>query len=312
MSVPNWRTKPQTKIVYYAPDGELYTLHNPPDKVVVGMSGWGLSPRDTMTTRGPYQQGDTVIGQRLTPREISMTVHHNGEDKTDYWGNRGTLVDTFRENRTNLNYPTPGRLRFIYQVNGVPVVRELKVFFNEGFVFQPENLQYWDGYAIRESVSFVAHDPIVYDPTLVDASVPILEQHLILPMTFPFVLNTFSGYSTITYTGTWESFPVIEIMGPVKNPVIYNYTTDKIIRLEVYVALDETITIMLDYDQRSITSNVRGDMSYTVVESDLSNFSLREAPIAPGGVNEIVLYAEEYVPGISNFSLEYYNRYRGI
>jgi len=312
MSVPNWRTKPQTKITYYAPDGETYVLHSPPDKVVVGMSGWGLSPHDTFTTRGPYQQGETVIGQRLRPREITMTVHHNGCDKNDFWGNRSTLVDIFRENRTNLNYPTPGRLRFTYQQNGAPVVREVKAFYNQGFAFQPENLQYWDGFAIRETVSFVAYDPVVYDPTAITVAIPALTEDLVLPMDFPFVLGAWGGSSAITYTGTWESWPTIVITGPATGFAVYNEGIDRIIRLDTDIAGGETVTISLEYDNKYVTSDLRGDITYTVVESDLESFGLREDPTVTGGVNTLYFYVENYDPGNTTITLTYYNRYRGF
>jgi len=167
------------------PDGESIDLHSPPERAIWNMSGWGLSPREVSTTRGPFQQGDTVLSQRLDTREITLTLRHNGCSKSDYLGHRGTWVDYLRENRSSLYDPTPFQLIWHYIEDRTYKSRALDVFFEEGFVFTPPRSDVWDGFAIQEELRFVAHNPLIYDPTQQTKIFSGTPDEVVFPLTFP-------------------------------------------------------------------------------------------------------------------------------
>lgn len=310
MTVSNGRTKPGFRLQYITPDGETIEFHAPPSRIVRSMSGWGISEHERSATRGPFQQGSSVLSQRLNERGITFTLRHNGCTKSDYLGNRSTWVDYLRENRKPLFSPEPGQLIWHYIENDTYKSRALDVYFDDGMIFSPSPAGVWDEFSITEQLSFTAHDPIIYDPTLVSITYNAFDSELILPMTFPFVLGGYEKSATISYSGTWETYPTITLNGPLKNVSIINLSTNKRINYAGEVAQDNPVTFDLSYDNKTVTDSCDNDVSYNA-SGDIGNFSIQCAPLVTGGTNNLMLYAEG-MDLTASIVLSYYTRYRGI
>lgn len=303
--------KPGFRLELITADDESLDLHVPPNKVVWNMSGWGLSPREFTTIRGPFQQGDSVISQQLQPRVVTLTLRHNGRCSDAHWSHRGTYIEYLRENRSALYDPEPIQLIMHYYDNGTYKKRALDVFFDSGFAFTPADIGAADNFAIQEELQFTAHDPLVYDPTAATNAVSSLTGQLILPVTFPFVLGSYQATNTITNAGTWETYPTITVAGPAQNFTIENVSTNKRINFAGEVVGGNNVIFDLRYSIKTVTDGCGTDLMQYVT-GDLGTFSLQCDPLVTGGANSIKVVSETFNPGSTVFTFSYYTRYRGI
>lgn len=311
MSVPNQRFKPGLRAELITPDGETFELNTPPTRFVTGLVGFGMTPPQYNTRRSPYQHGERLISTKLGNRDVSLTLTNPGCSRDQYWGNRSQLIDYLRESRSALNDPIPSQLVLHYTEDGVYKDRALDVVFKDGAVFAEPDTGVWNKFNVVENITFTAYNPVVYDPNEITDSRSTFTASLILPFTFPFTLGTFLSTDTITYQGTWEEYPVIEIVGPAKNFSIINNTIDKRVDFWGEVASNETVTIDLRPGEKTVTNNFDEDLMHAIA-GNLSTFSLQCSPIVTGGVNSISVFSEVYSPGKTTITLIYHNRYRGI
>lgn len=303
--------KPGLRVELVTPDGERFDLHNPPDRAVFGLSGFGLSPREISTVRNPYQHGETPLSQRLQPRTVNFTFRWNGYCPDDLWGRHGTLIDYFRENRVDPLDTEPHQLVLHFTENSVYKSRALDVFFTDGMVFSPPREGQWDNFSVTEELTFTAFNPLVYDPTQITATISTLTEQLVLPMTFPFILGAYQGTTNIVYGGTWEEFPVIEIAGPAKNVSIFNLTTDRRLDYTGEILGGDTLTIDLRWGYKTVV-DVCGNELIQHLFGDIGAFSLQCDPLVSGGTNQVKVTTESYDPAFTRVHFKYYTRYRGV
>ena len=77
-----------------------YTLLHLSRKLLHGTSGFGLAPLHFITSRGPFQDGETALDMRLDTRTIQIIVGEPVGTDTEYWDKRGELLDLLRPNRS--------------------------------------------------------------------------------------------------------------------------------------------------------------------------------------------------------------------
>ena len=77
-----------------------YTLLHLTRKLLHGTSGFGLAPLHFITSRGPFQDGETALDMRLDTRTIQIVVGEPVSTDTEYWDKRGELLDLLRPNRS--------------------------------------------------------------------------------------------------------------------------------------------------------------------------------------------------------------------
>jgi hypothetical protein len=309
MSVPNQHIKPDIRLELTTPDGETFELNVPPTRFVTNMRGWGLSSRTIDTIKQPFYHGERPLSVNINVRTINLTLCHPGCNQSQLWSHKGTLIDYLRENRTPVNYVSPSQLTLYYRENGVYKARTLDVFFTGGLVFEaPESVG--NHFTIMEDVEFTAYNPIIYDPTAQIYALTPCTRTLIVPFTFPFTLGTNKASGTLTYTGTWESYPLINVTGPAKDFSILNTATDKRLNFWGEVASDEIVTFDLSEHQKTVTNNYGADL-LDKVSGNISTFVIQVAPLVTGGANTIEVYSDIY-GGTTRFEFEYFNRYRGI
>lgn len=293
MTVKNWRSTRMESVQYITPDGVVFDLHDPPARSITSMTGWGHPPIESEVTRGPYQDGNTLMAVRILPRRIDMVIRHKGCDRSSFWSIRSQLIDALRVNRTDMNTPSLGTLRWTRNDGSVRAVNCL--------IDSDMPLARIDGsFSIQESLNFIAHNPNVYDPS----------SHV----------ETLTGFNiatpktaTIIYSGTSISYPVIEITGPCDDITIENTTTGKLLYLNYTVAAAEVVTFDLAYDHKLIY-NDSGDnlLGYLDISSStLFEFGLQPDPIAASGSNPL----EVDLPGAdvnTKAVVTYYDWYIGI
>ena len=296
---------------YFTPDGERFDLHNGADTFLISMAGTGMPPITYIQTRGPYQHGVNIIDYRLDPRAIQAVFRQNAGFRQDYWDVRANLLDILRPNRQVAGQLRLGKLRKIIPGGKI---RDIDVFIQQGPVFNARTTDVWDDLAITEALLFIAPDPTFYDPTQVCYVWSIdPASNLIFPFTFPFTLadSTVSSSQNVVYTGTWLSFPSIEIAGPLETPQIRNDTTGDYIRLDYTIAEGETVTIGLAFGNKTVTSTLRGNI-IGLASGDIATFHIAPHPEATNGLNVITVTGGNALLGTTTVTLSFYTRYIGI
>ena len=292
-------------------------------------SGWGMPGIEYITQQGPFEHGSTVLDYRLQPRVIQLVHRRLGYCRNDYWSNRGLLIDALRPNRQLANSFSPGRLRKILS-NGD--VRDIEVFIEQGPIFNPREISNWDEYAFQENLRFIAHNPIIFDPA-VQSAVWVLsslenlifyeavnwENRLVFEGDDLDAGGIWFGESSIgdtldvNYTGTWLSYPTIYITGPVSSPQIYNNTTNEKVALDYDVAVGETVTINLEYGNKTVINNANTNLIGTVTtDSDLATFHIAPDPEAVNGINQLLVTGDDAVIGQTEIRIEWHTNYIGI
>ena len=313
---------------YIAPDGIEHQFHIPSGygRWILSESGWGTPPIDYITQRGPFQHGETVRDFFLRPRVIQMLIRQQFCNRDDWWGGRGLLLNAIRPNRqTTPTASEPGQLR---RIESDGTIRDLNVFISQGPRFEPRERARWDEWAFQEVLRFTAYDPVVFDPTEVEVILGLETLlNLVFPITFPIVFGASRINDTVDliYPGTWETFPIIVITGPMNNFRIVNNSTLEAIELTYNIALGDSITIDLSYGAKTVIDSDGVNRIGTVTpESDLATF--RIAPgvgdsvhfpidfpaIFGGGINSLTVTGSGALPGTTQVAVRYFSRYFGI
>jgi hypothetical protein len=173
------------------------------------------------------------------------------------------------------------------------------------------------GYSQLAVVELRAADPTFYDPTALGYTFGVNAGTLgwAYPITFPegFGSSTVNQTRAITYNGTWRTYPVVLIKGPITNPVITNTTTgDKLDFTGTTVNSGTTYTIDCRPGVKSVLDQAGASQIAALTDdSDLATFSLEADPEAPGGINTITVTGSA-ANATTEVYLQYYERYIGI
>ena len=300
---------------YITPDGRTYPFHTPHPigRWVISYSGFGTPPIEYVTERGPFQHGETVRDYFLRPRVIQLLIRQGFCDRVAWWGGRADLLNEIRPNRQAT--PTgvqPGELQLV-ETDGT--IRSLHVWIQDGPRFEARESGQWDEWAFQEVLRFIAYDPIAFDPTQVTAAFAVaLAANLVFPITFPIQFGTGILDETldVAYPGTWLSFPIITIVGPIERPRIDNVTTGEKIELAANIAAGRKITIDLTEGNKTGVDDLGNNLLGQVTpDSDLGTFHLAPDPEAPLGVNTLRLRGTNPA-GTTAVSLAYFERYFGF
>ena len=151
------------------------------ERVIISEEGLGMPSIEYVTQRGPFQHGESMVDYFLHPRIIQYIIRHKYCNYQAYINGRYELLDQLRPNKAPVG--TFGVLKRHYPDGSR---RYIKVMIEEGPGFAPHRGG-WDEWAYDETIRFIAHDPIWYDPTyrVVTLADGTLTAHLIFPITFP-------------------------------------------------------------------------------------------------------------------------------
>jgi hypothetical protein len=253
---------------------------------------------------------------------IQYIHRRRGCSRDDYWSNRGDLLNIIRPNRQAANTFRQGRLRKI-QPDGT--YRDIKALTEFGPGFAARNPSKWDEWAFTEALRFRCDNPIFFNPAQQSVTWSIVtDEGLIFyespdwtsHLTFPIVFggDAISAYQTISgYPGTWHSYPTIRFVGPIDAPQIENQTLGELIALSYNVAAGETVTVNLQFGNKTVTSSSGTNLIGTVTsDSTLGTFRIAPAPEAPNGDNVLYASGSGGVLLTTAITLTYYVNYIGI
>jgi hypothetical protein len=301
------------------PDGLEYPFNTVMTRfLLTEISPLGLPGVDIETQRSPFQHGETALTYALQPRVLTMVHRREGCGRQAAWDIRQDMINHIRPNRqTTWGAYEPCQLIKVLPDN---TRWALDVYWSGGLGFRARNE--WDEWAAQDSIRFTAFDPTWYDPTgtTLTLAVAVAGSELSFPISFDGVAgiifqaeDTIDDSATINYTGTWRSFPVIEIDGPITNPQIENSDTGELLRLLYEVSLGETVTIDCRTGQKTVENDSGTNLIGTLDdESDLGTFHLAPDPESPNGVNSIAVFGLNAASGITEFRFAYATRMVGL
>lgn len=268
----------------------------------IGGLNLGGAPLHAITSRGALQQGDTQLDFRLDPRIITLAwaVHRDSlAELTD-------ALDKYHQIFTPSN--VLGRLT-ITRDDGTQ--RAIDCYYIGGLDddIDPKS------YSLRLPVQLRCPDPTWYDPN--QQTVQMVSGVDGTPTPYPYIIPVTYGSAltqtvSVSYTGTWRSYPIIEATGPITGFSITNDSTGDNISLSSAIPAGSTYRFNLLYGYKTVTDQTGANKIATVTSgSDLATFSIESAPAVPGGTNSLTITGTGGTSA-SAVSLYYYTRYHGI
>lgn len=267
--------------------------------------GLGAPQTNFITRKGYKQNGLTEIDYLLQPRTITVELWRAPAcDRQTYWDNRAALHDFLRPNRD-------GPLTFTLRTPDGSL-RSIIVRADPGLTFPgtPNN----NNWNVQEQMDFIAFNPVFFaTEAIVNALSAAVQTQLIFPITFPITFGTsdlFLTTGTITYTGSWKTYPIITLTGPYTRATINNITTGISIFMSVAIGAAEQRIIDLTPGSQSIVDG-NGDNKFSDLGAgtNLIDFAILPDPEVPGGIQEITIQLIDGVNGVSAASLTYRDRY---
>lgn len=288
-------------------DGDTLVLIRD-DVKLIAYGNLGASPTQFITRRGYKQNGSTEIDFLLQSRTISVELWHSPAcDRQTYWDVRKELHDFLRPNRN-------GPMTFTLQTpNGNE--RSIVVRADPGLVFPSQsNNNNWN---VQEQMDFLALDPLFFNATQSSVALSSTTQtQLVFPITFPITFGTSDVFLTtgsITYSGTWKSYPVITLTGPYTRAAITNVQTGVVLMMSVAILAGEQRIITLTPGSQSITdANGVNKFSDLGAGSNLVDFAILPDPEVAGGIQEITVQMVGGTGGVSVASISYFERFFGL
>ncbi len=259
--------------------GVTYALSDDVVCNLLEQDGVGLPPLHRLSARGPQQHGESDQGFRLDPRIITMMfrlVQPNMLTKRD------TLLAYFKPRDTALT---------LKWTRDDASVRQLDCHYVSRLSLSSAAA---GRYLLKVPAQFKSADnPSFYDPTQVHVVFAIAGggEAWVVPWPIPWPIGSSAIDATqpVNYPGTWRSYPVITITGPINSCIVTNLDTDE--KLD-FTGLNlpgaEQRIVDLRYGRKTVVDELGADaMADLTTDSDLATWHLAEAPDAPGGVNNV-------------------------
>jgi hypothetical protein len=289
---------------YISPDGVVYDLvtASRQGRWVMQSQGWGTPPIEYITQRGAFQHGETVKDFFLTPRTIQLLIDQSFCNRDGQWAGRAALLNAIRPNRqTSPTGATPGTLRRILSDGSK---RDLSVFIAEGPTFDPSPNDGWQEHSFKEVLRFIAHDPVIFDPTLQS----YVEDFATLSHTLDLQVSDNSDEMYIYYSGAlWTPYPYYMQLGSASvneqkpgNGLRFRSVTipPGAIISTAYLSLASN----MNKTGASVKVRITGDKELSAdVFSDAANYKLRRGTIVGGPDNTKITTAQVDWDGLADW-----------
>lgn len=288
--------------ITYTTAGTTYNLNgtNPSLGVTLrylGDQGFGMAPMHRITQRGPLQQGDSDVDFRLDPRILQLPLIVEASTIGAGYSAREALTKIF----------TPANGVGTLRITNDDFDRSIDCVTLGGMDFNADSAMGWH---VRTVVQLRASDPTWYNPTPVSggATPSIAGTPTSVPLTIPWVAgaSTINSTITTTNTGTWISYPIITVIGPVSNLVITNTTSGDKIEVSGTISSGDTWTLDLRYGRKTVIDQTGADKSWSITaDSSLATFAILR------GANAITVTGTS-TGSATQASIIYYTRYVGV
>lgn len=292
-------------------DGMEFHVPDEDNRFLVAV-GFGAPPIEYQTRRSYKQHGETKVDYTLSPRAVTVQLWKKAAcSRIEYWENRAALHDLLRPNRG-------GSLLFVLTMADNVTKRAIYLDPNPGAQFNNDSDDD-NNWSLDETLEFIAFNPVWFGvDAVVSTPAATTDTELVFPITFDasniiFGLNGLQFNTTITYNGTWVSYPIITLTGPYNSATLLNVETGVMMSLNVAIAAGEQRIITLTPSALSIVDGTGADKFGDLgPDSDLVDFNIRPHPEVPGGVQTIQAIILGGTAGQTAVSISYYERYYAI
>jgi hypothetical protein len=186
------------------------------------LGGLGNPDIDYTTQKTFFQDGSIVTNFVVSPRQLNfpiITDNENIDKRTDFWDLRNEILSFLS--------PVSGAMSFQITTDDHITYELVNVFPTNGLTMEGNTFSDSrnDG-RIDENLRLTAFDPIwrISPINTTGQLTPVESQNLIFPFEFPILFGSGGGEvdQTISYQGTWRSYPKITIDGPYNTATITN------------------------------------------------------------------------------------------
>lgn len=289
--------------------GETITFIDP--YIVGNVIGLGLPPVAHASERFAQQDGETLRHIALQRRVLSVPFEILTSSYTAMWDSKRDLyrfLSTVKSPYTWIATLPDG------------TIRHLDCYYSGelSMPFDPA----WGPVVHKDVGQWTAYDPTWYDPASVLWAFTVGGGAGSFHWE-PGGLGFDAGWggssadgtpASFTYPGTWRTYPVITLVGPLTTPIITNVTTGLVLAFDGGYTVDagETVTIDLAQGHKSVTHSADGNVADALTDaSDLGTWHISEHPYAVGGVNSIGV-AFTGGSSASRVYIRFYTRYLAL
>lgn len=270
------------------------------------ISGLGIGELHRLRERGPYQDGETDLGERSDTRTVQMVLMLTAatpqllDERLDLLADiigpdsRGFSLRRYRPDRSQ---------------------RQLDLQLTSAVPMASDDATAGDVYAQRVGLTCDAPSPAWYDPRLVTVNFGLAAGTGAwdIPWAIPWNIgnSTLDQSTNVVYEGTVAEYPVIIVDGPVTNLVITNVNTgDKLDFTGATISAGQRWTIDLRYGAKTVVDatgvNRIGNLTN---DSNLDSWRLLPSREIPGGINTVRVTGSA-ASTTTQVYLQYYRRYQ--
>lgn len=267
--------------------------------------GLGMAPSRRQSERGPQQDGETDRGFRFDPRIATLRFGVSATTQADLWDARDYLQRLFRPRDTAVSLRFDLENGASYQIDGYLVA---------GLVGASGDRK---GFTLKQVATLRCPRPFWYDPTATFETFGAAgsASGMAIPWTIPWFIgaSNINQSRAVTYTGSYQAEPIVQIVGPITSPVITNTVSgDKLDFTGTTLSAGTTYTIDCRYGYKTVVDQAgTNQISKLTSDSDLATFALLADPDAPGGVNTITVGGTG-VSAATNVYLTYNRQFVGF
>ncbi len=274
-----------------------YTLAN--------WDGWGLPPIDYMVDQGPMQHGATTRDYRLRRRAISLLINVDADSAADMYTHQAELLEWFK--------PTAAALQLrVVLPNGE--TRQIDCRVDQGATFPTSD---WQGFFATVPVRLICDDPTWYDPAGAAYTFALGAggSSGVVPYSVPYYVGASTLHHTepVAYGGSWETYPIIRVTGPIRDCVITNESTDEVLDFTgTTIGAGTYYELDLRYGYKTVVNSAGANqIAILTADSDLATFHLAADPEVEGGINSITVAGQDAGEATS-VAMTWYERFIGI
>jgi len=266
--------------------------------------GFGIPAVRRIAERGPLQHGDTDIDYRLEARTIQLVLSLLPSSWTRHYVMRDALMRMLAPMAVL-------QLRFTLPDNSQ---RQLDCFLSGKMSLASDDMV---GKTIKVGFTLRSASPAWYDPTIVSVNFALAGagEAWIIPWAIPWPIgnSALDNVKNIVYGGSFETYPVIYINGPITNPIIENETTDeKLDFTGISIALGDTYTIDCRYGYKTVLDNAgTNKIADLTTDSDLATFHLKAPDDGSASETNTVRVTGTGLTDQTNVLFTYYTQYLG-
>jgi hypothetical protein len=195
------------------------------------------------------------------------------------------------------------------------ITQQIDCYYSGMMEMKPDSSMFgWQ----KVGIELYAPDPTFYDPNGVVSvfSVGGGAQFMEVPLVVPWEVGAseLNANFILHYDGSWDSYPIITIIGPITNLYIENSTLGEKLNFDgVTINSGDSYVIDCRYGYKTVTrsSDSANRIQDLTSDSNLATFRIGAHPDPLGGDNSFVIRGTGLTSS-TNVILQYYNRYIGV